>query len=369
MLIISLTSVDINYSLVMAVPALTTPDTLSNTLLINMPDKGSKNMLYVSFVNNTAAPYAILPNAQSSYALNQSYSWVRDETSRYSLVSYSIDNGNFIPVSRLARGNFTLDIPAENAHSIVFLATAQYPIDINSSTGFTISPPSPTGDNWFDSGSNVTIATPYTLQTDQGKIRQQLIGISIDQSDSKLIPRVDSGTFNVEVLMSSPHNLNFTSVTQYYLNGVSQYGTITGIGWYDAGSMAILTVNAPDELLVRPLLTGWEGTNIKSSGNTASILVDSYKTVVAKWTTDYSQAMLLGIIPPIVAASIFLIRYKRNKPTIDLPVKLQTTDDNYSKEIIDYVLQKSIENLDSMRTSGIISDNRYSQLKEKLKLN
>jgi len=365
----------------------------------------TKNTLNVSYRDNTVQSYSVLVDAHQKYTISQSYSWVKDQTSRYNLVSYSIDNGENVPIPRVARGNFTLDIPMDSSHNVVFSAVAQYPVAINVTATF--SPPSPTADNWFDANSDITISLPTTIEIQQGSIRQQLTVYSVDQSDTQIIPRKESGAFSTQMHMSSAHSLDFTSITQYHISVISQYDTVIGGGWYDAGSTAIISVNPSDEFLVRHVLTGWEGHNIKSDSNFAKIVVDAPETVTAVWSTDYSQAIVIGIIPIGAISIFFVIRNKRKRhsvsvDTVQTPIQPTQTlqeikphteeikqtlevikqtledikqpteeiksnvDDNYSEEINNYILQKAVEKLDSMRAAGVISDMRYNVLKEKL---
>jgi hypothetical protein len=365
----------------------------------------TKNTLHVSYADGTAQSYSVLVDVHQKYTIGQSYSWIKDQTSRYNLVSYSIDNGVNVPIPRVARGNFTLDIPTDSSHNVVFFAVPQYPIAINSTATF--SPPSPTADNWFDANSDITISLPTTIEIQQGSIRQQITGYSVDQSDTQIIPRKESGIFSTQMHMSSAHNLDFSSILQYHISVISQYGTAIGSGWYDASSTATISVNPPDEFLVRHVVTGWQGHNIKSDSNSAKLVVDAPGTVTAVWSTDYGQAIVIGIIPIGAASVFFVIRNKQKKQpvgvdTVQTPVQPTQTlqeikpreeeikqtledikqtledikqpteeiksnvDDNYSEEISNYILQKAFEKLDSMRAAGVISDTRYNVLKEKL---
>ena len=113
--------------------------------------------LQVSFVNNTATPYEIDLDSEEIFTLNQKYSWVRDQNSRYNLVSYSLDGQDFSNILRQSRGNFILDVPADSSHSVVFLTTTQYPVSIQGVKEYSFSPKSPTNDNWFDEKSEIKI--------------------------------------------------------------------------------------------------------------------------------------------------------------------------------------------------------------------
>ena len=138
----------------------------------------SQNKLSVSFVNNVAPNYEVDLDPNEKFILSQSYSWIRDQNSRYNLVSYSIDGKEFVPISRLPRGNFTVDIPTDSSHSIVFLAVTQYPILVEGADVFSFLPESPTNDNWFDAESEINITVtppsegliPYELEGWEGPI-------------------------------------------------------------------------------------------------------------------------------------------------------------------------------------------------------
>ena len=51
----------------------------------------NQNTIKINFENNILPSYEIPLVAGQTFTLTQSYSWVQDETSRYSLVSYSLD--------------------------------------------------------------------------------------------------------------------------------------------------------------------------------------------------------------------------------------------------------------------------------------
>ncbi|MEK0340094.1 MAG: hypothetical protein QQN46_07740, partial [Nitrosopumilus sp.] len=85
----------------------------SQTNSINSP----QNTLQVSFVNNTAVSYEFDLDSYETFTLTQKYSWVRDQNSRYNLVSYSLDNQDFSNILRQSRGNFILDVPTDSSHT------------------------------------------------------------------------------------------------------------------------------------------------------------------------------------------------------------------------------------------------------------
>lgn len=117
----------------------------------------TQNILQVSFVNNTATSFSLDLDSFETFTLNQKYSWVRDQNSRYNLVSYSLDGQDFSNILRQSRGDFILDIPADSSHTVVFSAVTQFPVSVQGVSEYSISPKSPTGDNWFDAKSKIQI--------------------------------------------------------------------------------------------------------------------------------------------------------------------------------------------------------------------
>jgi hypothetical protein len=342
----------------------------------------SKNeiTLKVSYANYTAQSYTVMLNPQEKYTISQSYSWVRDSSSRFNLQAYSIDNAPYQTIERVARGNFTLYIPTDSSHSVVFLAVPQYPIEVNGTDSIVFSPPSSTNDNWFDLNSDVKISVPYVVKLDQTS-RDQLTSWSLDGSSSNQIARQENGTFSASTInVSGPHMVNFGYVTQYYVNVISEFGHVTGSGWYDSGNTATISVVPSQDFPISHTFSGWQGAT--GSSNSIDILVDSPKTLTANWKADYTIFVVIGVV---IAGGAFgsVVIYKKRKPSPAIQPKVETqkeepvsltiqtaqqgqVDNNYAKELSSYILQKSLEKLDSLKASGVLSLQRYEKLKELL---
>jgi hypothetical protein len=350
-------------------------------------EDGTKVTLTVSYANDTTQRYAVSLNPQEKYTISQSYSWVRDQTSRYNLQAYSVDNNPYIPIPRVARGNFTLDVSTDSSHSVVFLAVPQYPIEVNGTDSVVFSSPSSTRDNWFDTNSDTQITVPYVIKLDENS-RKQLKGLSMDGSDTQIIQREVSGSFSTPTIhMSSMHSVNFEYATQYYINVVTNFGRPTGSGWYDSGSIITISAIPTEDFPIRHVFSEWEGPTLKPNNeNSANVLVDSPKILTANWIPDYTLVTIMGVISVgVTIGSVSLYRKRKSAPfkapiikdqlekedQEPKPLEPQTPivghlDDTYSKEITYFILQKSIEKLDSFQTSGSISSERYSRIKEKL---
>jgi hypothetical protein len=91
---------------------------------------------------------------------------------------------------------------------------------------------------------------------------------------------------------------------QYYVNVTSEFGTVEGGGWYDAGSKAALNVSpkvvgdsGPWELFrVKKVFQGWSC----SSCTTDSVLVNSPLRVEAVWGVDYGPLTMMMMTPIVV---------------------------------------------------------------------
>ncbi|MDE1826106.1 MAG: hypothetical protein KGH83_00750 [Thaumarchaeota archaeon] len=333
----------------------------------------------VSFVNDTDQPYAISLNPQETYTLSQSYSWVRDQNSRFNLQSYSMDNGPYQPIDRVSRGNFTLDVPTDTSHSIVFIAVTQYPIEVNGTSGAIFNPTSPTNDNWFDEGSDIKISTPYTIKLGQG-YREQLEGWSIDDGSSSQITTQGDDTFTTPLIhVSRPHSIDFIYNPQYYVNVISEFGHIEGAGWYDSGTTATISVKPTQDFPVGHTFEGWQG--VENSSNSIDMVVNSPRVFTAVWKTDYSPIVIIGAI--IVGSTVGIIIFRKRRRRVSVqsqtesnekvpeqveiePIKTGQIDDAYTKELSAYTFQKSLEKLDTFQASGILSLQRHAKLKEEI---
>jgi len=335
-----------------------------------------ENDLHVSFYNNLLPSYDIFVNSDEKYTLNQAHSWKRDEASRYNLIAYSLDGNDEIPISRQPRGEFTVDIPMDSSHSIIFYAQIQYPLAVEGATNFEFTPKSPTGDDWFDFGSDISVSVPYVTELQEGKTRQLLKTFSIDKTQISSINENESEVFDTpEIHISNLHTVDFSTTLQHKINVISEFGTVSNNTWYDAGSTAIISVNMPNEFFVQHVIDEWKEVDEVLSGNSAQIYVDSPKDLVITWRSNYSQLLILVLIPLIIG-SILFIKKRNKKTTIDDSLELsspedtliekQPTNNNKQYDIDAIILEKATKELDSMRDSDLITIPRHSKIKEQL---
>ena len=281
--------------------------------MVDYQDGQSKTRITISYANDTSNTHTILINSNQKYTISQEYSWTNENSTRFNLEGYSIDNSPFVPIQRVSDGNFTLDIPTDYNHSIVFLAKPQFKIITSEINKINFFPPSPTNDNWFDADSDIQIVAPYVLQSDQEDIRRQLSGWSLDSSDINIISRQELGTFKSHIIhISSMHKIDLEYTTQYHIKVISNFGRALGTGWYDSGTIAYVSVLPTDNILVKHVFTGWQGQVIGSENQeSVGVLVDSPKIIVANWFTDYTNVGTIGIA--VIAVVVLLLIYRKRR--------------------------------------------------------
>ncbi len=337
----------------------------------------NQNALKVSFENNEMPSYDVLLNAEGKYVINQSYSWVRDESSRFNLVSYSLDGKQSIPISRIPRGAFSLEAPSESSQ-IVFSAIAQYPLTISGTNDYTFLPTSPTNDNWFDANSAISITIPTTTDIEKNKVRQIITGWALDKNQFRNLPDDESDFFiTPPILMNNAHVIDFVSTTQYKLNVISEIGKTTGSGWYKQDDEVSISADTPNDGLSMNVLIGWDGPVIESDGSSAKVIIDGPTTITAKWEQNSSLAIVFVVIIFVIIVIIGKKFKKQPKKieSIEQPFVINTKvesapkkqyTENYDKEISEYFSQGVLEKLESIHESKLISDSKYSKIKESL---
>lgn len=96
----------------------------------------------------------------------------------------------------------------------------------------------------------------------------------------------------IKIMVTSPTTLTATFKSQHYLGVNSKWGTISGEGWYDAGTTATFSVASPVSggIGTRYVFTRWSGDSTATT-TSATILMDSPKTVTASWKTQHYLAV------------------------------------------------------------------------------
>ncbi len=331
--------------------------------------QSNQNKIKVSFENNVSPSYDIPLVAGQTFTLTQNYSWVQDETSRYSLVSYTLDDET-VNISRTARGDFTLSIPTDSSNTIVFATVSQYALSVEGTNDFSYLPSSPTQDNWFDEGTEVSVNVQKTTEIENNKIRQEITGWSLDKLEFWVIEDDDSTSFtSPPIIMNEYHQVDFLTTYQYKLNVLSDSGTTTGSGWYEKGITVPIGVDAGGGLILNTL-SEWEGEDIIYDGDTALVFVDGPITVSAKVEKNYSLLIGVIVIPILIVGVIAAKKFKRAAPviiekTIEKTVEAEKKyEEQYDEKLSIYLVDQILEKLDEMHSLKILSKTKYSKIKE-----
>ncbi|MHB8603003.1 MAG: hypothetical protein ACYC6W_02195 [Nitrosotalea sp.] len=277
----------------------------------------NQEIIMVQYANDTTTAYTVLVHSNQTHTISQRYAWAEDALSRYSLQAYSIDNGPVVPINRAHDGNFTLDVLTDSNHVVLFIAKPQFAISIPSIDNATFFPPSPTGDNWFDSGSDVQFIVPYVIPyvipSEKQDTRYQLDGWSLDDSYINAISRLESGAFHSPTIhMSSGHTVYLEYKTQYYVKVISNFGRALGTGWYNSGTIVNLSVIPGNDFITTHLFSGWQGSTIGNQNQmSVETLADSPKVLVANWSVDYTNVSIISIM--LIAVLVLLAIYQKRK--------------------------------------------------------
>lgn len=336
----------------------------------------NQNTLKVSFENNLLPSYEVPLVSGQTYTLTQNHSWVQDETSRYNLASYTFDGEN-VKISRTARGDFTLTIPTDSSHTVVFSAIPQYALSVEGTNDFSYLPSSPTNDNWFDLGTEVSINVQKTTEIEANKVRQEITGWSLDKSEFWNIEDDGSTSFTTPpITMDEYHLVDFFAAFQYKLNVISDSGETNGSGWYEQGVTVPIGIDAGGDGLILNSVSGWEGADVTYDGNTAQVFIDGPVTVSAKVEKNYSLVVGMIIIPILIIGVVGYRKFKNRVPVVEeKPVERivekvierveepeKKYEDGYDKKLSDYLSERIKSKLDEMHSSKIISDSKYSKI-------
>jgi len=331
----------------------------------------NQKTIKISYENNVAPSYEMPIPPGEKFTLIQTYSWVHDETSRYSLVSYTLD-GETVKISRDARGDFTLSIPTDSSHNVVYAAVLQHALSVEGTNDFSYLPSSPTQDNWFDVGTEVSVNVQKTTEIENNKIRQEITGWSLDKLEFWVIEDDDSTSFtSPPIIMNEYHQVDFLTTYQYKLNVLSDSGVTTGSGWYEHGITVPIGVDAGGTGLILNTVSEWEGADIIYDGNTALVIVDGPVTVSAKVEKNYSLLVGVIVIPILVIGFVAAKKFKRATPviiektiekTVEAPKKKYV--DNYAEKLSVYLAEQILEKLGQMNSLKLISETKYSKIKE-----
>jgi len=124
-----------------------------------------------------------------------------------------------------------------------------------------------------------------------------------------------SGEATAKIRVEGKDTVEAKYAWEYLLTVKSEFGEVSGGGWYREDSKATVTVQPTETgFLVRKVFRGWSG-DYTGKEPTATVVMDKPKTVVAVWETDFTQLYILtAIIVAVGCIAVVLTKKAGKKP-------------------------------------------------------
>ncbi len=127
-------------------------------------------------------------------------------------------------------------------------------------------------------------------------------------------------------------------------------------------------------------VSGWDGADVTYDGNIVQVFIDGSVTVSAKVEKNYSLIIGMIVIPILVIGVVGYRKFKNRPPiVIEKPVERivekvierveapeKKYEDGYDNKLSEYLSEQIQSKLDEMLSSKIISETKYSKIKETL---
>jgi hypothetical protein len=252
-----------------------------------------------------------------------SYNNIWNETlgSRTNALGIAVD-GVEGQITRSGVGAFQQSVIMDKAHVLEVATAVQFQLSISGGFAVTVAPQSPTGDEFYDSGSSVSVSSARIWDV-TALTREALVSYSLDRGSSQALafPVSDSGNFSTpSINFEGPHQLAFSSAGQYLVAfrftdalglktvvptafqvGTSQPNATLDVqgskAWLDAGST----------LVVKQVL--WENEDVKPLNEVVSVDVPQNVTIAVRVydvvlrVSDYLQIPISGASATIQLAN------------------------------------------------------------------
>ncbi len=228
----------------------------------------------------------------------------KDSSLRYVFVSWIIDGSE-------TSGSNVQSLTMDRSHSVVARYKTQYMLRVSVDPAVT----NLQGEGWYDADRSVNLSLPPMVQAEgQGK-RYVVNGWDMDGSFY--------GGPSLSVQMNGPHAVKGIYKTQYYLKVGSEYGQVTGDGWYDENSSA--TATAKPELPVdgmwgalgaKRIFYQWSG-DASGPSPTLTVRMDRAKSLTALYSMDQTIPIVL-VLAIILVASLLVIGFLFRTKQIEL---------------------------------------------------
>jgi hypothetical protein len=137
------------------------------------------------------------------------------------------------------------------------------------------------GEGWYDEGTLASVSAISPSGVVEGQSRLVFVGWSGD---------ISSTSSQITIPMNRPYHISANWKTQFYLTIDPGQGEVDQTSqWVDAGATVTITAKSPSKVEERRsmlVFTGWDG-SVVSPGQTVTITMDTYKTIIARWKAQY----------------------------------------------------------------------------------
>ena len=216
--------------------------------------------------------------------------------SGYSFESW-IGKGKGSFTGTLAIHNVTVDGPI--TQTAFFHESAFYTLTVTSTHGTT------TGEGIYEEGTNASFRISL-IQIQQNGERHTFTGWTSTNRYGYTGPGVDAS-----VVMLGDVQEKAEWEIGYYLSVQSEVG-VEGEGWYADGRTVQLDADSPRGFLIRKVFQKWTG-DTYSKDPSVSLVMNAPKSVSAEWVTDYSQAILFGVVGVVVVGGGGYMRARKRR--------------------------------------------------------
>ncbi len=234
-----------------------------------------------------------------------SSSWVWNTVSgqsRTAITNWQLDGVNQNPTRSNTGTLTTSSITMSTYHTVNFVSATQYYLTVSGGNSVTYGTASPTADNWYDSGTSMSVSSSWVWNTVSSQSRTALTNWQLDGTNQNPT-RADTGTLTTSsISMSTYHTVNFVSTTQYFLtvsggNSVS-FGTAspTSDQWYDSGTSTTVTsswvwgtVSGQSRTAINNYAI--DGSNQNPTRQGSGVLITSSVTMSTYHTVSFSSVL------------------------------------------------------------------------------
>ncbi len=220
-------------------------------------------------VQNQSGWYGVGASVEAQFY----YEWGEANGSRLSAIGYSL-GGSTVSLDRRGNGTFEVQLTMGAPQSLKILSTTQFQLTISGYPQAAPTPQSPTGDWWYDVGTDVQVSVPRYVSIATGQSRDHLSSYTLDGATAVIVGS-ERGTFTTPaIVMSAPRSIDFNYQTEYMItftftniagNAIVVPGAfvITPAGSYLANGTSAYWVDAGTTIHVKDIV--WQGVDVTPS--------------------------------------------------------------------------------------------------------